>query len=67
MLRGDVGRCGAARAQPYPGTLGVIEQGALADLLVPDGNPHENIHLMKDPEKSLAVVMKDGKIRKNLL
>src|SRR5215467_6800152 len=28
---------------PYPGKLGVVEQGALADLLLVDGNPVENI------------------------
>lgn len=39
----------------------------MADLLVLNGNPLENIHLMEDPEKSLAVIMKDGKFHKNLL
>ncbi|MGB8966869.1 MAG: amidohydrolase family protein [Candidatus Cybelea sp.] len=52
---------------PYPGKLGVIEEGALADLLVVDGNPLENIELMAKPEKSFAVIMKDGKIHKNAL
>ena len=27
---------------PYPGKLGVVEEGALADLLLVDGNPLEN-------------------------
>src|SRR3954468_11676080 len=31
------------KRNPYPGKLGVIEQGALADLLIIDGNPLENI------------------------
>jgi imidazolonepropionase-like amidohydrolase len=31
---------------PYPGKLGVIEQGALANLLLVDGTPLEDIHLL---------------------
>jgi imidazolonepropionase-like amidohydrolase len=52
---------------PYPGTLGVIEKDALADLLVLNGNPLDDIHLLEDPAKNLAVVMKDGRIHKNTL
>ena len=52
---------------PYPGTLGVIEEGALADLLLVDGNPLEDLKLFNDPEKNLLVIMKDGKIYKNTL
>lgn len=52
---------------PYPGKLGVIEKGAFADLLVLNGNPLENIRLIEDPGKNLAVVMKDGRIHKNTL
>ena len=50
---------------PYPGKLGVIEEDALADLLVVDGNPVENIGLIAEPEKTLALIMKDGKIVKD--
>jgi imidazolonepropionase-like amidohydrolase len=52
---------------PYPGKLGVVEEGAFADLLLVDGNPLENIQLIKDPEKSFVVIMKDGTIYKNSL
>jgi imidazolonepropionase-like amidohydrolase len=52
---------------PYPGKLGVIEDNALADLLVVDGNPIENIGLIAEPEKTLALIMKDGKIVKDAL
>ena len=52
---------------PYPGKLGVIEHGALADLLVVDGNPLEDITLVAKPEKSFAIIMKDGTIYKNTL
>jgi len=50
---------------PYPGKLGVIEEGAYADILLVDGNPLENLHLFDDPAKNLALIMKDGKIYKN--
>lgn len=52
---------------PYPGLLGVVEQGAYADLLVVDGNPLEDIRLVADPEKNFVMIMKDGKIYKNRL
>ena len=52
---------------PYPGKLGVVEEGALADLLLVDGNPLENIKLIEDPNKNFLVIMKDGTIYKNTL
>ena len=52
---------------PYPGKLGIVEQGALADLLLVDGNPVENIGLIENPAMNLVMIMKDGKIYKNTL
>ncbi len=52
---------------PYPGKLGVVQEGALADLLLVDGNPLENVSLIADPAKNFLVIMKDGRIYKNLL
>jgi imidazolonepropionase-like amidohydrolase len=52
---------------PYPGKLGVVEQGALADLLVVDGNPLENINLVADPANKFLIIMKDGVIYKNTI
>jgi len=52
---------------PYPGKLGVIEEGALADLLLIDGDPLQNIKLIEDPGKTLLVIVKDGKIYKNAI
>ncbi len=52
---------------PYPGKLGVVEEGALADLLLVDGNPLENIKLVEDPAKNFLVIMKDGTTYKNTL
>lgn len=52
---------------PYPGKLGVVEQGAFADLLLVDGNPLENIELIANPDRNFMVIMKDGKVYKNTL
>jgi imidazolonepropionase-like amidohydrolase len=52
---------------PYPGKLGVVEEGALADLLLVQGDPVANIKLIETPETSFVVIMKDGKIYKNML
>ena len=52
---------------PYPGKLGVVEDGALADLLLVDGDPLTDIKLLEAPEKNLLVIMKDGKIHKDAL
>lgn len=55
------------RRNPYPGKLGVVEVGALADLLLVDGDPIADIALLSDPSKNLLVIMKDGRIVKNTL
>jgi len=52
---------------PYPGDLGVVKEGALADLVLVDGNPLENIDLVADPDNNFVVIMKDGKVYKNTL
>lgn len=56
----------SGKRNPYPGKLGVVEEGALADLLLVDGNPLENINLVADP-KNFLVIMKDGVTYKNNL
>jgi imidazolonepropionase-like amidohydrolase len=57
----------SGKRNPYPGALGVVEQGAYADLLLVDGNPLENINLVADPGRNFVVIMKDGKIYKDTL
>jgi imidazolonepropionase-like amidohydrolase len=49
------------------GELGVIAPGAIADLLVIDGNPLEDLGLLQDQGRHLLVIMKDGHFHKNLL
>jgi len=57
----------SGKRSPYPGKLGVVEQGAVADLLLVEGNPAENINLIADPAKNFKVIMKDGRVYKNAL
>ena len=57
----------SGKRNPYPGKLGVVEEGALADLLLVDGNPIDNIKLIEDPARNFLVIMKDGKVHKNLV
>ncbi|PZQ53913.1 MAG: hydrolase [Novosphingobium pentaromativorans] len=45
---------------PYKGKLGVVEVGALADLILVDGDPISDIDLIADPEKNFVAIMKDG-------
>jgi imidazolonepropionase-like amidohydrolase len=52
---------------PYPGRLGVVQEGALADLLLVNGDPLTDIRLIEDPAKNFVVIMKDGKVYKSLL
>lgn len=52
---------------PYPGRLGVVEEDALADLILVDGNPLDNIDLIADAATNFVVIMKDGQIYKNTL
>jgi imidazolonepropionase-like amidohydrolase len=57
----------SGQRSPYAGKLGVIEEGALADLLLVNGNPLDNIQLIANPESNFLVIMKDGVIYKNLI
>jgi imidazolonepropionase-like amidohydrolase len=57
----------SGKRSPYKGKLGVVEEGALADLLLVDGNPIADLNLVADPVKNFVLIMKDGKIYKNTL
>ena len=52
---------------PYLGVLGRVEPGAIADLLLVDGNPLADLELLTDPDANLKVIAKDGIIVKNTL
>ena len=52
---------------PYPGKLGVVEVGALGDLLLIDGDPLKDLSLIADYQNKILVIVKDGQIYKNTL
>jgi imidazolonepropionase-like amidohydrolase len=49
------------------GKLGVVAEGAHADLLVVEGNPLADVDVMTRPETNLKLIMKGGAIYKNEL
>jgi len=67
------------QTNPYPGKLGIIEEGAYADILLVEGNPLEDLAAIgadsgwfdAEPRsqnvESIKFIMKDGKIYKNTL
>jgi imidazolonepropionase-like amidohydrolase len=57
----------AARLLCREGELGVVAPGALADLLVIDGNPLDDIRVLTTPEQTLKLIMKQGTVYKNEL
>ena len=57
----------AARVLRQEGKLGVIAPGALADLLVVDGNPLGDLGLFQDQGAHLAAIMRGGRFHKNRL
>ncbi len=57
----------AAKILQREGQLGCIAEGAIADLLVVDGNPLENIDCLVGQGENLAMIIQEGKIKKNTL
>jgi imidazolonepropionase-like amidohydrolase len=57
----------SGKRNPYPGKLGVVEEGALADLLLVEGDPIAEITLVENPAKNFVVIMKNGRIYKNAI
>ncbi len=57
----------SGKRSPYAGRLGVVQEGALADLLLVDGDPLQDIAVITQPERNFRVIMKDGVIYKDTL
>ncbi|WP_053207376.1 metal-dependent hydrolase family protein [Jiangella muralis] len=49
---------------PYPGRLGVVAEGALADLVLVDGDPVADISLVGRPDDAFVAIVKDGRVVK---
>lgn len=56
----------AGERNPYPGVLGVVEEGALADLILVNGNPLDDLQLLATPETAFALIMKQGAVVKDI-
>ena len=48
----------------HKGELGVVKEGALADLLLVDGNPLEDQSSLSGPDR-FAMIMKDGTMHRD--
>ncbi len=78
-IGGDIAKLSGPVMNPYPETtLGVIQKGATADILLVDGNPLKDLSAIgANPKwfdaaprkgvKTIRIIMKDGKIYKNTL
>ena len=49
------------------GKLGVIAEGAWADVILVDGDPLADLSVLADPESRFPVIIKNGQIIKNTL
>lgn len=49
---------------PYPGRLGVVAEGALADLVLVDGDPLADLSLVGRPDEAFVAIVKDGRVVK---
>ena len=53
---------------PYrAASLGVVKEGAWADMLIYSKNPLDDIMVVTQPEENLKLIMKGGKVYKNEL
>ncbi|GGD01499.1 metal-dependent hydrolase family protein [Halopseudomonas salina] len=52
---------------PLPAPLGVVKVGAIADLLLVEGDPTADLALIADPEQNFRMIIKQGVIYKNTL
>lgn len=57
----------AGELDPWDGRLGEIREGFLADLLLIEGDPFEEISILTRPEESLMLIMKGGEIHQESL
>ncbi len=57
----------AAELFGLAGEIGVVAEGARADLLVVDGNPLEDLTLLQDQGRHMKAILKDGAFWKNEL
>ncbi len=66
-IGGELIEFSGPRNRYQEGPLGVLQEGAYADLVIIEGNPFEDITILSKPEESLRLIMEDGVIYKNTL
>jgi len=79
-IGGEIAAMSGKFMNPYPeGKLGVVEEGAYADILIVDGDPLEDLAVIGTSDKwfdaperpespeTIRIIMKDGKIYKNTM
>jgi imidazolonepropionase-like amidohydrolase len=49
------------------GKLGCIRKGAIADILVADGNPLEDLSVLASGGDRLSIIMKEGRFHKRTI
>jgi len=67
IIRGATAR--AAKALEMGDKIGTLEKGKLADIVIVDGNPLENLSVLEDPDAVIQegrVVSRNGRINKHL-
>jgi imidazolonepropionase-like amidohydrolase len=57
----------AARLLRAEGRLGVLQPGALADVLIVDGDPTQSIAMWRDPAQGIRLLMQGGRVLRNSL
>ncbi len=58
----------SGQRNPYKGAkLGVLQEGAWADMILVNGDPTRNIDVIKNPDRNFAVIIKNGVVYKNTL
>lgn len=69
MATGDAGELLALSGEraPYERRLGVIAEGALADILVVDGEPDSELGFLADPDANPRLIEKGGRVMKDKL
>jgi imidazolonepropionase-like amidohydrolase len=55
----------AAKLIGWDGKLGVVKEGAVADLLVVDGDPLEDVSILATPERNIRAVIKGGAVHRS--
>jgi imidazolonepropionase-like amidohydrolase len=58
----------SGKRSPYrEGKLGVIEEGAYADMILVEGDPLKDLNVMVDYEKNFLLIIKNGVVYKNTI